>query len=134
MYTQDNAILMRLPAQTVSAATNTNSFRMNRARRAAVILSVGDTTGTLAFKLQSSADNSTWADITGKAITPLTATDDNKEAAINIRADELPAGHSYVRAVVTPTGGTAAVCVIAVGDNSRYEPVAHVTTLAQEIA
>jgi hypothetical protein len=134
MFTSDNAILMRLPPQAISSATNTTSFQLDRSRECAVILMVGDTTTTVAFKLQSSPDNTTWTDITGKAIATFTATDDNKEAVINLRSDEMPAGHNYVRAVVTPDGASATVAVIAIGDVARYSPAQRISTVAQVVS
>ena len=133
--TNQVSLLMRLPPQTVSAVTNTAAFKLDRARSAAVFLIAGDigAGATVAFKLQSSADNTTFTDLPGKAISPFNDADDNKEAAINVDGEELPDGHQYVRAVVTPTGGNATVAVVAIGADNRYEPPSHVSTLAQVV-
>jgi len=83
--------------------------------------------GTWDCKLQEATDSSGTgaADLTGKTITQLSATDDNKQAVISIDRSELSAGFTHVAAVATPTGGTANLCaVLIVGALNRYKPVA----------
>ena len=61
------------------------------------------TNSTLDMKLQSATTASGGADITGKAITTLTeaGSDDDKQALINLRRDELTEGHRYVKMLRT---------------------------------
>ncbi len=69
----------------------------------------GGTTPTLDVKLQDSADNSTFTDISGAAFAQLTDAADALEG-IAIDFDELD---RYVRAVVTITGSTPTfVCAV----------------------
>lgn len=84
------------------------------------VISVGATSGTpdsftVAAKLQESADDSTWSDISGATITTVTAA--NKTAEIKIELGSKAASKRYVRAVVTPAfvnGTTPKVGVSAV--------------------
>ena len=79
---------------------------------AMAIVTVGVTSGTpdsftVAAKLQESADDSSWADITGATITTVTAA--SKTAEINVELAKKAASKRYIRAVVTPAfvGGTS---------------------------
>jgi len=71
---------------------------------------------TFDCKLQSATTSGgSFADITGKSITQLTeaGTDDDKQAIINLRGDELTEGHRYVKAVVTVGTATSdGACII----------------------
>ena len=82
-------------------------------------------TSTVDFKLQSAtAAGGSYSDITGKAITQLTdaGSDDNKQAVINLRADELTAGDRYVRGVMTIAAAASWSSVVALGFDARYAP------------
>lgn len=59
------------------------------------------TTPTLDVKLQDSADNSTFADITGATFTQVTGTASQQKIVVN-----KDAARRYVRAVATIGGGT----------------------------
>jgi hypothetical protein len=83
------------------------------------------TSATLDFKLQSSnASGGTYADITGKAITQLTqaGTDSDKQAVINLRADELPEGDRYVRVQHVTAVATSDSAAIVLGFSPAYAP------------
>lgn len=74
----------------------------------------GGTTPTCAVKLQSSADNSDWADISGATFTGVTDAADLTQM-ISVKVDEQP---KYIRAVAT-LGGTSpegSVAVIALAE------------------
>lgn len=94
---------------------------MSKARELLFVVQAGATDTTINAKLQAATDSSgtSAADITGKAITQLTATDDNDQALIHIRADEVPAGKSHVALVVTVGDGTTGGYVSAIGLASR---------------
>lgn len=94
---------------------------MSEARELLFVIQAGATDTTINAKLQAATDNTgtSAADITGKAITQLTATDDNAQALIHIRADEVPAGKSHVALVVTVGDGTTGGYVSAIGLASR---------------
>jgi ethanolamine ammonia-lyase small subunit len=91
------------------------------------VVMAGDfgSSATLDFKLQSATSSGgSFSDVTGKAITQLTqaGTDADKQAVINLRGDELTAGHRYVKAVMTV--GTASVnsASIVLGFDARHAP------------
>ncbi len=94
------------------------------------IVSVGDfvATATLDAKLEQAQDSGgTGAkDITGKAITQLTqaGTDDNKQAVINCRGEELDTagGFSFVRLSMTLGTAGADLGAIVIGQGARYAP------------
>lgn len=94
---------------------------MSEARELLFVVQAGTTDTTINAKLQAATNSSgtSAADITGKAITQLTATDDNSQALIHIRADEVPAGKSHVALVVTVGNGTTGGLVSAIGVASR---------------
>lgn len=76
------------------------------------VVMVGATDTTVDAKLQDSADDTTFADISGASLTQWSATDDNKAKAIDIWRPS----RRYVRPVVTIGAGTtgAVVSVLAV--------------------
>lgn len=81
-------------------------------------------------------------DITGKSITQLVGTDDNKQAEINLRAEELDVqnNYAYVRLSITvgdtasPDAAAALVSGAIRGFNARYQPATAVASLAQVVA
>lgn len=94
----------------------------------AAYMNVGAITGTFDMKLQQATDSSgTGAkDITGAAITQLSASDDNKQVIINLKVEELDdeGGFQFVAAIVTPTGGTTNFSSTTIlGSMPRYAPV-----------
>lgn len=90
------------------------------------VVLIGAITGTVDAKFEQAKDGSGTdvKDVTGKAITQLEATDDDKQALINLRADELDIdnGFTHARLTVTPTGGTTNLlgAVILGGDPKNY--------------
>lgn len=86
------------------------------------------TNATLDAKLEQAQDSSGTSpkDVTGKAITQMTdaGSDDNKQALINLRADELDLDNGYTHFRVTVTPATAAVLIAAgvIGFDPRYAP------------
>ncbi len=108
-----------------TSAVSSDWCDLTKFGRLMVLLGLGAITGTFDMKLQEATDSSgTGAqDITGKAITQFAATDDNKQAIINIHSSELSTGFTHVKAIVTPVGGTTnfASCHIFGGD-ATYGP------------
>lgn len=91
-----------------SGTTNGESLDTQLFEGYEAVLALGNTDRVVDFKLQDSADNSTFADITGAAITQLAATDDNKIAVISVWRPRR-----YVRPV-TITGAGGLVTLLAV--------------------
>lgn len=81
---------------------------------------------TLDAKLtQATTSGGSYKDITGKAITQLVkATDDDKQALINLRADELDIDNGYRWVKLSMTIGTATsdVAALLLGFGERYGP------------
>ncbi len=112
--------------QSVAVGTaSTAGIDMSRFRLAVFVLDVGafGASATVDMKLQQSADNLTFADIAGSAITQLAAAGgNNRLATIEIRDGELSAGSRYVRALITV--GTAATILqcLALGGEAVDKP------------
>ena len=112
--------------QSVSAGTaDTGGVDASKFRRVLFVLDVGafGASATVDMKLQESADNSTFTDIAGAAITQLAAAGgNNRLATLEIRAGQLSAGKRYVRARVTV--GTAATTLqcLALGGEAVDKP------------
>ncbi len=107
------------------------------------IISAGDlgTSATVDAKLQQAKDSSGTAakDVTGKAIVQMTqaGTDkSNKDALINIRAEELDrnGGFTHVRLSLTVATATSDVGAVILGLNARFSPVPQGASVDQAIA
>jgi hypothetical protein len=112
----------RLPAQAITGATNTTSVDMQLLRGVAAVCIVGAATTPPSFTIQSSADNTEFTNLAGKSVSSIPA---NSEAVINIRDEDLPDGHRWIRAAVN---GTATVAVVFIGTSARNNPPAKLTT------
>lgn len=112
------------PADRVGTTTNGTAIDLAKFHQAMFILTVGNTDATVDFKLQESAATSSgYTDISGKAITTFSATDDNKQAIINLDASEMGSLKRYVRGVITAGSGTACVvAMLALGFSPRFRP------------
>lgn len=93
-----------------------------------VLVGEMDATGTVDAKLEQATDSggSGAKNISGKSITQLTAagTDDDKQALINLRPDELDIDNNFTHFRLTITVGTADsdAAGVVVGLDARYEP------------
>lgn len=126
------ALAQAVPTTINSGATasiNTgNGLNMAILRRARAILNVGAITGggSLNFSLQASATSGgSYSAITNSTTNPtLTGiTTANQPNALEIRADQMPTGKPWLRAIVTETGGqNCLVAIDLIGDESEYKP------------
>lgn len=126
------------PADLGVAAASTPWLNMAQHNRIVALILGGAITGTLDAKLEQATDAAgTGAkDITGKALTQFAATDDNKQAAINLRQDQLDManGFDHVRLTLTPTGGTTNLAgAVVLGGDSRYSPPANADSFVETI-
>ena len=123
------------PANNNNATANSAAIDMSKFHEAMFILLLGAVDNTTDFKLQESTDGSTgWSDISGKAITQLGGTDDNKQAVINLKTAEM--SKRYARGVVTNVNGTTnIVAMVALGQRPRIGPASsdNLTSVAQII-
>jgi len=91
---------------------------MQLLRGVAAVCVVGTATTPPQFTIQSSTDNTTFTNLAGKSISSIAA---NSEGVINIRNEDLPDGHRWIRAVVN---GNATVAVVFIGTVARDNPPA----------
>src|SRR5262245_23290463 len=111
------------PANNNNSTQNSDSVDLSKFHAAMFILLLGSVDSTNDFKLQESADASSWSDLSGKSITQMTGTDDNKVAVISVRNDELSSGKRYVRCVNTVGNGTTNLtAAVGLGLFPRYGP------------
>lgn len=92
---------------------------------------------TLDAKIEEATDSggTSAQDVSGKSITQLTKTgsDDDKQALINLRPDELSDGYTHFR--VTMTVGTASsdAAAYVFGFDARYEPEDDLDSVAEVV-
>lgn len=125
LFTEANRLDQIVPASRTQAEILTSYVSMRDYHKAVAILQVGSiaANGVVNFKLVQATDtNGAGAkDISGKAITALGDTDDNKICAIELDTSELDVANAYdcVAAQIN-TGGNAAVLCSAL--LIRYQP------------
>jgi len=112
------------PVNGNNAATPTTVFHARHFHEYMAILQVGVIDQAVDFKLQcSDAQNGTYTDIPGKAITQIPATGDGTERVIDLLTEEIPVGRPWIRALVTVGNGTSSlVSVIVLGVRPRVGP------------
>jgi len=139
-FTEDVRRVQLLDPQTLNNATSTSAYQdVSDAERVVFVLELGATDTTVDAKLVQATDASgTGAkDITGAAITQLAATDDNKQAMIEVQTNRLDInnGYRYVAAQVTvgagTTGATLAGALYLVNTGDR--PVTQPASVAQTV-
>ena len=113
------------PVDVNNAASGSDAVDMSKFREAMFIGLTGvmAASSTLDIKLQESIlGTSTWVDLSGKSITQLVNTDDNKQVVLNVKAEELSNGYRYVRAYQTPSAHSIIAAVVGVGLKPVYGP------------
>lgn len=94
-------------------------------------------TGTLNAKLEqaTSGAGAGAKDITGKAITALADTGDNKQILINCRTEELDVagGFAFVRLTITPAVAAALISGVIFGFDNRFQPKAHAASVVETV-
>lgn len=124
------AILATLDPASVAASTVVTTWvSVANFHSIAALIQTGvlGTAATVDAKLRQATDSSgTGAkDVTGKAITQIVkASGDNKQATIELRAEDLDVANAFAFVALSLTVGTAASIVGAmlVGANARYAP------------
>lgn len=106
------------------AAATSDWVSLENFDRVFVIVRVGATDTTVDAKLQgaTSAAGANAADLSGKAVTQLSGTDDGKAVILEVKAEELSAVQTHVAVVVTAGNGTTGAYVSAevIGFDPRY--------------
>ena len=114
------------PDAYATGTQGTDTVDMRYHDRVMFIVQVGTlgSSATVDFKVQESANGTSWSDLSGKSITQLTdaGSDDDKQAIVEVAAAELSSGKRYLRGVLTIGTASSDAGVIALGD-CRYEPV-----------
>lgn len=134
--TERAGVVGKIDPVSLSASTAlTDAIDMSKFRRVLFTISVGamTATGTLDFAIhQSDASGGSYAAISGKSITQLTAagSDSNKVVEIEIRADELTEGKRFIKGSLTAAVAASIVSVVAHAFDARYEPVSPTQDLA----
>jgi hypothetical protein len=113
-----------------------DAIDMQMHRRIMTIVAVGDftadgTAGKVDCVLTESATSGgSYTQISGKSITQLTraGSDSNKQAIINLSADELGTGMRYVKVSLRVTIKGADGATITLADNSRFTHAVNTTT------
>jgi hypothetical protein len=123
-----------------SASTGWVSMATYSAVQGVVVVGAITATGTVDAKLEqaTSAAGAGAKDVTGKAITQLTAagTDSNKQAVLNCGAEELDVNNAFthVRLTVTTAAAAALVAGLLLGHDARYQPATDATTVDEVVA
>jgi hypothetical protein len=111
-----------------TASVLTSAINMANMRRARAFLHCGSLAGasSIDFRLQASATEGgayTNITLTTTAVALTAITTDNSWNAIEIRADQMPAGKPWLKAYVENTAAADAVVdVFIVGDCAQYSP------------
>ena len=113
-----------------AGAENSDAVDLSKFNRALFVLMVGDlgVSATVDFKLQWAATSGgSYTDISGKSITQLTqaGSDDNKQALIEITAEELAAVDTtaqFVRGVLTIGTTACDAGMVALAGVARHHP------------
>ena len=110
---------------------------MAKFHEALFILQAGSipTGGSVTAKLQedSASNFASPSDISGKAMTALADTDDNKQVMFNLKAEEMGSGKRYARLLVTGSAHVNVLSCVALGVSPRFGPASDdkATTVAQ---
>lgn len=106
---------------------------------ATVLVGTIASTGTVDAKIEQATDSSGTSakDITGKSITQLTeaGTDSDKQAVINVLAEDLDLANNFdhVRLTVTPATAAALIAGTVHGYSARYQPATDATTVDEVV-
>ena len=103
----------------------TDAIDMSLWGRVAFVVTAGDIedTGTVDFKVTECATSGgSYTDLSGKAITQLTTADDDKQAVIEVSADEVGSGMRYLKGALKTATAASDAAVVALGLDAREEP------------
>ena len=126
--TERLSILSTIDPQSVGTdGASGDVIDMHYHRRVVFILAVGAMTTNSTVDLSIYGDTASGGAyatlITGKSLTTLeeTGSDDNKQAMIEVTAEEVAAqGLRYLKPVVTVAAAASLMCLVALGDFARY--------------
>lgn len=128
-FHESNKLLAHIPADSQTAAQTSSWVSMADFREIYATISVGDLAATATFdaKLRQATDSSGTSakDISGKAITQLADTDDDKALLLSVIAEELDVDNGFTHVALVCTPATAAVefGAMVFGCGARTRPV-----------
>jgi hypothetical protein len=136
-----NALLGVVNPQSATTAKSTGWVNAGLFESLLAVVKAGaiTATGTVDAKLEqaTSSAGAGAKDITGKAITQLTAagTDDNKQALINCQSEDLDVanGFAFARLTITPATAAALIDGELWGLDARYPPGTQATTVDEVV-
>jgi hypothetical protein len=121
---QGLSIAAQISPQALSNASvnSGNGIDMSKFRRAMAVVQVGAGGGNITAKLQAAATSGgTFNDVAGSTITAITTT--TKQATIEIRDDEMPAGTQWLRLVITENNvASTQVAGVLLGGEGDWKP------------
>jgi hypothetical protein len=134
--TQSLAVVAQIPCSnhTNNTDTSANVADMSVFRRVITYLDVGATTGGNVSLYYYSSANSNMAgstnlgNATGYNVTTANGNTANRVLSLEVRADQLPAGHRYVRPVLTVGAAAVNVGLICLGGECAYKPASQFNT------
>lgn len=103
---------------------------MSNLRRLITYADVGtiNTSGTIQLYYKSSANANMAGSTNLGSTTVVNANNSNRVYSLEIRADQLPAGHRYVQPVITIGTTTANIGLLALGGEAAYKPASQFGT------
>ena len=128
MPSEKCAVLAVVNPQSSSTAQSSAYVSISKFHKIAAAIAVGAiaSSGTFNAKLEQATDASGTGvkDITGKAITALADTDDNKQFWINLDPAELDLanGFTFVRITLTPATAASLISGTLLGFDPRFSP------------
>jgi hypothetical protein len=131
LFTEKIAVLGTIDPDAYGTGTQgTDWVDMSKFKSLGFVVMAGTlgSSATIDFKVQeaTSAAGAGAQDITGKSITQLTeaGTDSDKQAVVNVKAEELDIadGYRYVRGVLTIGVATSDGGVVVLGTDPRFMP------------
>lgn len=128
------------PDANAAATYLTAAIDMSQWQSIQAIIMAGDlgSSATIDAKLtQATTSGGTYKDVTGKSITQLTqaGADDNKQAIINCRSEELDVanGYRYVKLSMTVGTATSDCGAIVLGTDARVQPGTDLTSVDEVV-
>lgn len=126
----ENAAILAVtvPDSRTAGTVRSGDADMSKFESAMIIITVGEMAATSTLDAVVHQADSAGANDkvlgTTKAITQLTATDDNKQVVINVRAEEMDMANNFSNLNLNVTVANAAVDygVVILGFNPRYAP------------
>jgi hypothetical protein len=112
------------PANINGSTVTSDAVDMSKYHEALFIILLGAVDAAITAKLQeASTSGGSYSDISGKAITALGGSDDNKQVVINLKSSELTPSKSFVKLSITSASGTTNIVgSVALGMRPRFGP------------